>query len=112
MLLKSALVFQIPSEICGVILGLKPDEIIRAQLWNQPFVVRQRGEDFRRREWHVQKKADTVLVTAVAQHLCKRNEMIVVHPDDVIWLHQTVQLIRKMGVDASIAAEIAPGKFR
>src|SRR5262249_35131231 len=111
-LLKSALVFEIPRKICGVVFGLKTDEIVRAQLWNWPFMVGQCGENFRWRERHMQKKADMVLVTAVAKHLCKRNEMVVVHPHDVIGLHQTVQLIRKMGVDTSITAQIAPGKFR
>ena len=40
----------------------------------------------------MQEKADAVVVTAVAQHLGKRNEMIVVHPDDVVGLQQIVQL--------------------
>ena len=38
--------------------------------------------------------------------------MIVVHPDDVVGLQQIVQLIRKMRVDAPIAAEIAARKLR
>ena len=40
----------------------------------------------------MQEEADAVAVTAVAQHLCQRNEMIVVHPDDVVGLQQAVQL--------------------
>ena len=84
--LQFAFVFEIAREIHRVVLGLKADEIVRAQLRNEPLVVRQRGENFRRREWYVQKVSDAVAVTAVAQHFCQRNEMIVVHPDDVVRL--------------------------
>ena len=75
-------------------------------------MVGERGENLGRRKWDVQEEADAVAVTAVAQHLRKRNEMIVVHPDDVVGLQQTVELIGKMGVDAPVAAEIAARKFR
>ena len=84
--LQFAFVFEIAREIHRVVLGLKADEIVGAQLRNEPLVVGQRGENFRRREWHVQKVSDAVGVTAVAQHFCQRNEMIVVHPDDVVRL--------------------------
>ena len=75
-------------------------------------MVGQRGENFGRRKRDMQEKADAVAVTAVAQHFCKRNEMIVVHPDDVVGLQQIVQLVGEMRVDAPVAAEIAARKFR
>ena len=84
--LQSTLVLEIAHEIASVVLGLKSDEIVGAQLRNQPFVVGQSGENFRRGERHVQKISDTIGVTAVAQHFPKRKEMIVVHPDEVVGL--------------------------
>ena len=70
-------------------------------------MVRQRGENLGRRKRHMQEKSDAVAVTAVAQHFCKRNEMIVVHPDDIVGLQQIVQLVGEVRVDAPVAAEIA-----
>ena len=55
----------------------------------------------------MQEEADAVVVTTVAQHFCKRNEMIVVHPDDIVGLQQIVQLVGEVRVDAPVAAEIA-----
>ena len=55
----------------------------------------------------MQEKTDPVAMTAVAQHLGKRNEVIVVHPDDVVGLQQIVQFVGEMRVDAPVAAEIA-----
>ena len=75
-------------------------------------MVGQRGENLGRRKWNMQEEADPVAVTAVAQHFCQRDEMIVVHPDDVVGLQQAVQLVGKMCVDAPIAAEIAARKLR
>ena len=70
-------------------------------------MVGQRGENFGRRKRDMQEKADAVAVTPVAQHFCKRNEVIVVHPDDVVGLQQIVQFVGEMRVDAPVAAEIA-----
>src|SRR4029453_11799332 len=45
--LQSTLVFEIACEIGRVVRGLKSDEMVGAQLRNQPFVVGRRGESFR-----------------------------------------------------------------
>ena len=79
----------------SVVFRLKAHEIVCAQLRNDPFVVRQRGEDFRRGKRDVQEEPDRVAMAAVAQHLCQRNEMIIVHPDDIVGSQQLVYLIGK-----------------
>jgi hypothetical protein len=107
MLLQPAFVFEIAREVVGIVVGLQADQIVGRQLRNQPFVVRQRGENLRRRKRHVQEIADAVAMAAVAQHLRQRNEMIVMHPDDVVGLQQIGELVGKVRVDAAIAAEIA-----
>ncbi len=89
---QPAFVLEIAREIVGVVLGLEADQIVGAQLRDEPFVVRQRGENLRRRKRNVQEEADAVAMPAVAQHLRERDEMIVVHPDDVVGLQEIVQL--------------------
>src|SRR5690606_30723491 len=42
----------------------------------------------------------------------QREEMIVVHPDDVVWPQNLVQFIGEMLVDAQIAAEVTAREFR
>jgi hypothetical protein len=96
-----------PREIHRVVLGLEADQIVGAQLRDQPFVVRQRRENLRRRKRHVQEVADAVAMAAIAQHLGERNEMIVVHPDHIVGLEEIVQLIGEMRIDAAVTAEIA-----
>ena len=44
----------------------------------------------------MQEVSDAVAVAAVAQHFRQRNEMIVVHPDDVVGLQQISELVGKM----------------
>jgi hypothetical protein len=75
-------------------------------------MVGERGENLGRRKRYVQEKTDAIMVTAVAQHFCKRNEVIVVHPDDIVGLQQIMQLVGKVRVDTPVAAEIAARKFR
>ena len=55
----------------------------------------------------MQEKPDRVAMAALAQHLGQRNEMIVVHPHDVVRVKQAAQPIGEVHIDAAIAAEIA-----
>ena len=50
-------------------------------------------------------------MAAVAQHFGERDEMIIVHPDDVVRLQQVVQLRGEMRIDAAVSAEIAAREF-
>ena len=106
-----ALAFEIARKVGRVALGLKSDQVICGQLRDKPFVVGQRREDLRRGKWDMQEKSDSVAMAAVAKHLGERNEMIIVRPDNIIGTQPIDDLIGKMHVDASIAAQIAKGKF-
>ncbi len=44
--------------------------------------------------------------------LGQRDQVIVVHPDDVVRLQDLHQLIREMFVDPHIAGQVAPREFR
>ena len=106
-LLQPAFTLEIAGEIGRVILGLQTDEIVGAQLRDQPFVVRQCGDDLGRWERNVQKEPDPVAVTAIAKHLGEWHEMIVMHPHEVVRLEDIVELRGEMRVDPPIPAQIA-----
>jgi hypothetical protein len=106
--LRSGLLVACPRrEIGGVVCGLESDQIVGIQLWNEPIMVWQRGENLRRRKRHMEEKADTILMAAIAQHLRQGDKMIIVHPDDVVGLQQFAQLHSEVKIDSPIAAEIA-----
>ena len=111
-LLQAALVFQITREIGGVVLSLEAHEIVSAQLRDQPFVIGQRREYLRRREWDVEEKPDRIAMAAIAQHLRQRDEMVIVHPDHVVGSQPIVDLGGKERVHSPVAAEVAAREFR
>jgi hypothetical protein len=75
---------EVTAEIEGIVAGLEADEIVFAKRWNETLVVRQRSKYFRRRARDVKEKADAVLVPTLAQCLSERNQVIVMHPNEVI----------------------------
>src|SRR6185437_14255400 len=108
---ESAFFGEVAREVRGIDLGLETDEIVSTERGNELLVVRQRRQDFRRRTRNVQKKSDPVLVSAIAQGLGERNQMIVVHPDDIVRPQQPFEMTGVIFVDTHIAAEIAAGKL-
>ena len=56
-------------------------------------------------------ETDLVVVPAIAQRLGQRDQMIVMHPHDVVGLQQCFEVTGEILVDAEIAAEIAAGEF-
>ena len=108
---QAAFARQIAREVERVVAGLEADQIVLAQRRHQPLVVRQRGEHFRRRTGNVQEIADAVPVAARAQRLGERDQVIVVHPDEVVGPQQLVELVGEMLVDAHVAGEIAAREF-
>ncbi len=72
---------EIAAEIKSVIAGLEANEIVVTQGWNETFVVGQRGKYFRRRRArNVKKKANAISVPTLAERLCERHQMIIMHP--------------------------------
>ena len=104
---QAAFARQVAREVERVVAGLEADQIVLAQRRHQPLVVRQRGEHFRRRTGNVQEVADPVLVAARAQRLGERDQVIVVHPDEIVGAQHLVELVGEMLVDAHVAGEIA-----
>ncbi len=90
-----AFALDIAREIRGIGVGLEADQIVFAQGGNDALVMRQAGDDLHRRKRRVQEKADAVLVTEFAQGLGEQQEMIIMHPDDVVGLQDLVQLRRR-----------------
>ena len=74
-------------------------------------MVGQRREYLRWGKWDMQEEPDAVAMAAVAQHLGERNEMIIVHLDNVVGTQPSSDLIGKMHIDAPVAAQIAAGEF-
>ena len=75
-------------------------------------MIRERGENFRRWKRNVVEKADLVAVTALAQRLGQRQQMEIMHPDNVVAAKKFVQFRGKALVDPHIAAEVAAREFR
>src|SRR3546814_13574378 len=66
--------------------------------------MRQRHEQTRRRPGNMQEKADAIGQATVAQHLPKRNHVVVMHPDDVFRLGQGPDRISETLLHTVIAA--------
>ena len=91
-------------EAIQVALGLEADEVVEASKpSNKHFVVRQRGEQVRRRHRHVQEEADAAADAEFAQPLRERDQVVVVHPDDVVLAQQRRELLGEQRIDAAIA---------
>ena len=54
----------------------------------------------------MQEKPDGVLMTAITQHLCQRDEMIIVHPEDVVGPQPFAQLIGEKRVDPNVLKQL------
>ena len=59
----------------------------------------------------MEEEADLVLVAAIAQRLGERQQMIVVHPDDVVGPQDVVELVGEIFVDPDVAGQIAAQIF-
>ena len=104
---RAAFAREITAEIESIIAGLKADEIVFAKRWNKALVVWQCSQYFRRREWNVKKKTDAIVVPALAQGLGERDQVIIMHPDEVIRREHLVQPAREVIIDPQIATQIA-----
>src|SRR6185437_2827810 len=102
---------KITAEIEGVVAGLKADEIVFAERWNETLVIGQRREHFRRRARNVEEKADAISVPALAQRFGEGHQVIIMHPDDIVRPEQLFQVTREVIVDADITAQIASREF-
>ena len=98
---------QIAREIADVGFRLQSHQIVLQQQRQQPLVVGQNGDDFRRGEGDMQEEADAVGETALAKLLRDRDQVIVVDPDEVVGLEDLRQLGGEMLVHPEIAGQVA-----
>ncbi len=75
--------------------GLETDDVVAAHRLDQLFVRRHRAQDFRHGKRNMQEKADRILDARRPAFLRERQQVIVVHPDDVVGLEQRLELFRQ-----------------
>ncbi len=89
-------------EVLAVLVGLEADHVELCQRAQQVPVARQRAQHVETGEGHVEEEADRLLDAGAAQLLRQRNQMVVMHPDEVVRLQQREQLACEQRVDATV----------
>ena len=74
-------------------------------------MVGQRRQNVGRRAGNVEEEADRVDAAAGPQLAGQRHQVIVVHPDDVVFLEDFVELLGEQAVDAHVAALVGARIF-
>src|SRR5262245_18625921 len=97
--MKTAFPGKITTEIECVISGLEAHEIVFAERWNETLVVRQRSQYLWGWARDVKEKSDAILMSSLAQSLGEWHQVIIMHPDEVIWSKHLVQLPSKVIID-------------
>src|SRR3546814_8499311 len=83
---------------------LEADHVIVEHRLDQSLVKGKRDEQAGRRPGDVEEEADPVAKAVRAQSLAQRQEMIILHPNQIVRLDQRDQAVRELLVDAFIAA--------
>ena len=99
---------EVANEIAGIAVGLEAHHVVLQQQRDELLVVGQASHHLRRRHRNVEKEADPVGVAAASQRVGDRDQVIVVHPDQVVGLDDPLELGREMIVDPHVAGEVAP----
>src|SRR5712692_4918249 len=102
---------QVANEIARIPRGLKSHNVMLHEQRNQLLVVRQRGQDLRRRERNMQEKPDPVGMAPPPQRVRDRDQMIIMDPDQIVMRDDFFEFGRKVIIDAEISAEVAPRKL-
>ncbi len=93
-------------------IGLKADDVVMRQAAHD-FLVNGHGEEHvGRRPGNMKEKADAVLQTHLAQFRGERNQVVVMHPDDVIRFDERRQPMGEEAVDAEIPRHLLATIFR
>src|SRR3546814_15705691 len=71
---------------------------------DEPLVMRERNEEAGRRPGNVEEQPDAIPHAVRAKPFAERQEMIILHPDDVLLLDQRIKAVRELLVDALITA--------
>ena len=90
---------------------LEADDIIGQHHSQKLFGRRHNREDAGRHERHMQEEADTVLDAERAQSFGERDQMIIMHPDEIVRLQQFGERLGVSPVDGKVAGEILAVEF-
>ena len=102
----AALFDEIATEVRGVAVGLEADEVEGAEAAGQALVLGEGGEDLRCREGDVQEEAHLPVPARGAQLLAHQQEVVVVHPDDVVRPGQLGEEPAEAAVDPLVGLEL------
>ncbi len=101
--------FDAAHEGTDAFLGLEAHQIVIAQRLDQCFASGKRHQNFGRREGRAEKKADAAGDPELAQFLAEREEMVVMHPDEVVRRDQRRQHLGEAAIDVEIGPRrVAP----
>ena len=103
---------EIAPEVRSVAVGLEADEVEGAEAAGEALVLRQRGEDLGRRERDVQEEAHAPVPARGAQLLAHQQEVVVVHPDDVVGAGELRQQPGEAAVDRLVGGELGLVEMR
>ena len=96
------LAIQIVVEVAQIVAGLKAEQVVGAHRLHQLIVPRQGDVDLGRRERDVQEEADPALDAEPAQLLPHRDQVVVVHPDQIVVAQIRVELLGEQLVDLAV----------
>jgi hypothetical protein len=90
----------------GIAVRLHADQVIRQQRLHELRVDRQSPQRLDVRERHVQEEPDRARDAELAQAGAERDQLVVVHPDDVVLLQQWSQALGEPAVDGQVGIEL------
>src|SRR5208283_3563028 len=90
-------------EIIAIVLGLKADEIIVCKGAEDLFVVRQCAQNIQRSTGDVQEETDRIEMPSGAQFARQRHQVVVMHPNDIVFSDEGAEPIGEQAIDAHIA---------
>ncbi len=86
----------------GIVLGLETDQIVAEQRFHQLAMTWQGRQHTARRPRDMQEEADAVFHPAPTQFAAKRDQVIILHPDDVVRPDQRQQGFGEADIDPLI----------
>ena len=85
-----------------VVEGLEAHHVGAQQAAQQGLAAGQHAEEFGRREGGVQEEADAGLGKALAQHFGQQEEVVIVHPDQLVAVHLLGYRVAEQAVDFDV----------
>ncbi len=79
--IKTEILRKIVDKIVAIVLGLKPDQIVRQHRLDQFAMMRHATNHGARGPWRMQEEADRLLDAEIAQLRAEREEMIILNPE-------------------------------